>query len=222
MGVLDILFPKACFGCGKEGVYLCPDCLEKERLSSQICPRCFKISIKGGTHSDCLEPLGLDGLITFWRYRGAVRRAILAMKYKFASDIARELGRRLAGALKSDKTIKGKRVIIPIPIYKRRGNWRGFNQAEEIGKETANFLDWEFKNILVKVKPTIPQTGLSRRQREENLKGSFGAKGASISNYPNIILLDDVWTTGSTLKEACRILKEEGAEKIWGVAFARG
>src|SRR3990172_659100 len=110
MGVLDLLFPKVCFGCGKEGVYLCPNCLDKERLNTQFCPMCLKPSNRGVTHRDCKDGSGPDGLICFWRYRGAVRKAILTMKYKFASDIAQELGKHLADAFKSNTVpIRGKK-----------------------------------------------------------------------------------------------------------------
>ncbi len=225
MGVLDILFPKVCFGCGKEGVYLCPDCLEKESLNSQFCPRCLRLSDKGITHRACRQDLGLDGLISFWRYRGAVRKAILTMKYKFASDIALELGEHLSGALKSRPNfIKGSKVLIPIPVFKNRANWRGFNQAEVIGKTVAKDLGWKFKrDILIKVKSTAPQTGLSRKEREENLRESFEVnRNVLISDYPDIIILDDIWTTGSTLKEAVKALKRAGAKKVWGLALSRG
>lgn len=210
MGVLDVLFPKVCFGCHKEGVYLCPDCLEKEKIVGQ-------------NYSQRDIPY-LDGQISLFRYRGGVRKAILALKYKFASDIAKELGDHAARALRSVSVVKGKKIIIPIPIFKTRANWRGFNQAEEIARYLGEALGWEFrKDILLKVKPTAPQTGLSGRQRIENLKGSFDVNSkVSISLFPNIILFDDVWTTGSTLNEAGKALKENGAKKVWAITFARG
>ena len=209
MGILDVIFPKVCFGCHKEGVYLCGDCLEEERIVGQNFSR---------RNTPCL-----DGLVTLFRYRGGVRKAILALKYKFASDIAKELGVHAATALKSRSFVKGKKILIPIPVFKSRANWRGFNQAEEIARYLGKALGWEFrKDILLKAKPTAPQTGLSGRQRIENLKESFGVNPkAPISGFPNIILFDDVWTTGSTLIEACRTLKEKGAKNVWGITFAR-
>ncbi len=210
MSVLDILFPKVCFGCGKEGVYLCEGCLKKEEILIQ------NYSLKSTPY--------LDGLVTLFRYRGAVRKAILALKYKFASDIAGELGVHAAKVLKSRSFFQGERIIIPIPIYKNRANWRGFNQAEEIARHLGEALGWEFKkDILIKIKPTVPQTGLSATERVENLKESFGVNPkALVSSSPSIILFDDVLTTGSTLNEAAKVLKENGVKKIWGITFARG
>ena len=210
MSFLDVLFPKVCFGCGKEGVYLCPDCLQKEKIVNQ-------------NYSRRNTPY-LDGQISLFRYRGGVRKAILALKYNFASDIAKELGGHVAKTLKSRDFFKGKKIIIPIPVYKNRANWRGFNQAEEIARSLGEVLEWEVrKDILIKVRPTAPQTGLSGKQRIENLKGSFDVNpGVSISLFRNIILFDDVWTTGSTLNEAGKVLKENGVKKVWGIAFAKG
>lgn len=210
MGVLDILFPKVCFGCHKQGIYLCPDCLKKEEIVGQ-------------NYLPKSTPY-LDGLISLFRYRGGVRKAILALKYKFASDIAKELGVHAADVLKSRSFPKGKKILLPIPVFKTRANWRGFNQAEEIGGHLATALDWQFKtDVLLKIKPTTPQTGLSEKERTENLKGSFAINPqAYVSDYPHILLFDDVWTTGSTLKEAGKVLKEKGVKKVWGITFARG
>ena len=88
----------------------------------------------------------------------------------------------------------------------------------------AKALGWEFsKEALIKIKPTPAQTGLSGTERLENLKGSFTVNSKhAVSTYPNIILFDDVWTTGSTLNEAAKTLKENGAKAVWGITFARG
>ena len=208
MGVLDLIFPKACFGCGKEGFYVCEDCLRKEAIVDQI-------HLRNTPH--------LDGLVCLFKYRGAVRKAILALKYKFASDITKELGVHAANAIKSGKFFKGKNVVIPIPAYRTRENWRGFNQAEEIGRHMAKALGWEFsKEALIKKRPTPAQTGLSGTERLENLKGSFTVNSKhAVSTYPNIILFDDVWTTGSTLNEAAKVLKAAGAKQVWAFTAAR-
>jgi ComF family protein len=209
MGVLDILFPKICFGCGKEGIYLCPDCLKKEEIVEGYLPKSVPI---------------LNGLTSLYRYRGGVRKAILALKYKFAADIAKELGLHAAQAVKSEKTFpEGRKILIPIPIFKTRENWRGFNQTEEIGKALATTLGWGFRtDLLVKLKSTAPQTGLSGKRRIENLRSSFGVKPRTILGYSQVVLFDDVWTTGSTLNEAARVLQEAGAKQVWGLTLAKG
>ncbi|MCX6703995.1 MAG: hypothetical protein NTZ07_00965, partial [Candidatus Woesebacteria bacterium] len=121
--------------------------------------------------------------------------------------------------------IKG--VLVPIPIHWHRENVRGFNQSEEIGGQVAKQMGWEFNpEILVKIKPTFSQVELSVEQRKQNLKGVF----ALVSKFHNkvgyslpdsIILFDDVFTTGSTLNEAAKVLKRAGVGKVWGLTIAR-
>src|SRR3972149_8295136 len=91
MNLADILFPKSCLGCGRSGGYICENCLSKVRTPKPVCPECLKPSIDGMTHTKCLRPLGLDGLISLWNYEGVVRKAILALKYKYAEAITKEL-----------------------------------------------------------------------------------------------------------------------------------
>jgi predicted amidophosphoribosyltransferase len=85
-------------------------------------------------------------------------------------------------------------------------------------------LGWKFnKDVLIKTKATPAQTGLSGKQRLENLRGSFAVNPkVPFSSYPQVILFDDVWTTGSTLNEAAKVLKEKGVKAVWGVTFAKG
>jgi ComF family protein len=114
---------------------------------------------------------------------------------------------------------------VTIPVYRDRANWRGFNQAEEMGKIVAERLGLNFApNLLIKKRKTRPQTGLDKEKRLENLQGALAINPhslLSISHQP-LIILDDVWTTGATLKEAAKVLKRKGARVVWGLTFARG
>jgi predicted amidophosphoribosyltransferase len=97
--ILSAIFPKNCFGCKKAGRYICSSCLAKEEIRRQVCPVCKRASIDGMTHTKCLKPRSLGGLASFWKYEGPVRRAIVVMKYRFAFDIARQLGEVLSDRL---------------------------------------------------------------------------------------------------------------------------
>jgi len=224
MDILDIIFPKTCFGCGKKGIYLCVACLAREKLDWQICPICLKSSIIGKTHASCRKPLGLDGLFSPWSYKRAVRKAILTMKYRFAFDIAGELATHAAESLGAGfNPFPNRALLIPIPVYKDRKKWRGFNQAEEVGKRLASLLKWDFDpGLLFKGRKTLAQTGLTKEQRSQNLSAAFNLKGNPFPFNGPVILFDDVWTTGSTLKEACSVLKRKGVKKVWGLTLCRG
>ena len=113
--------------------------------------------------------------------------------------------------------------MVPIPLYWHRQNVRGFNQSEEIGKLMAQEMGWGFApDLLIKKRSTKSQVELSVSQRKENLQGVFIVSSPNIQNTnPNILLFDDVFTTGSTLKEVAKVLKRAGVEKVWGLTIAR-
>ncbi|SRR5258706_1142544 len=224
MSLIDLIFPKNCLNCGKSGKYICDSCLSKVGVLKPACPYCEKPSIDGFTHIKCQKKYGLDGLICPWKYEGIVRKAIPALKFKYATEVGKELSENFVSAIKSQYIkyyIPNTGVLVPIPIHWHRENVRGFNQSVEIGKRVAAEMGWGFtSNLLIKDKPTTSQVELSVEQRKQNLKGVFSLNtGTSLPN--SIILLDDVFTTGSTLHEAAKVLKKAGVEKVWGLTIAR-
>lgn len=225
MSFLDLIFPKTCLWCGKSGQYICPDCLGKVQFLKPACPYCEKPSIDGFTHTKCKKRCGLDGLISVWKYQGVVKKAITSLKYKYATEIVQELCGYYVPELNKlsvKSVLKNGYHLVPIPIHWHRKNDRGFNQSEEIGSVVAHEMGWKFEpDLLIRIKSTTPQAGLSVEDRRKNLRGVFSVN--SNIKYPvtNILLFDDVFTTGSTLHEACKILKRKGVEKVWGMTIAR-
>ncbi len=187
MNVIDFIFPKKCLECGREGKYICKDCIGK------VAP--------GGPKS-------------IWRYQGVVRKAIIALKYKFATQIADEL----VGYINLPQS---RICLVPIPSHWHKQNIRGFNQAELLGEKLAKKMGWKFlPNLLIKTRPTPPQVGLKGASRRQNLDGVFSLNsGFKIPN--SVLLFDDVFTTGSTLKEASKVLKVAGVKKVWCLTLAR-
>lgn len=203
MGIFDLISPPKCLTCHKEGKFICLNCLNKVKVP-MIC--------------------GQNYFISLWRYEGVVRKAILALKYKFVYQIAKELGNLASEEIKKGKfPLPQKSVLTPIPLFWYRQNWRGFNQAEEIGKIISRNLGWKFvPDLLLRTKNTPSQTELGREKRQENVKDIFvfnpKYKGKKIGS---LILFDDVLTTGSTLKEGVNVLKESGIKKVRGLTLAR-
>jgi len=231
MFLLNLFFPKHCLGCGQEGVYFCPNCQKGIKpLSFQICPVCQQSSINGSTHSFCQCEDNLDGLIVLFPYQGILKKALSKLKYYFVTSLVEEFTRLILGKSKiplglSEKVFKNKVILLPIPLLKQRQNWRGFNQTELLGRKIAKYYGWELRtDFLIRWKSTPPQVGLKSKQREINLKEVFIFNPKIVVNdflKVNIILFDDVWTTGSTLKEAAKVLKKAGFKKVFGLTICR-
>jgi ComF family protein len=215
MNIIDIFFPRKCFGCGTNGFYLCPECIRGARVPKLACPKCNGLSQDGAAHIRCRDIVGLDGRVSLWKHTRGIRKAIAGMKYKFAFEIAKELAEHAAKKITEEKLFFPENsVLVPIPLYWHRKNWRGFNQSEEIGKLISKKLGWGFdRDLLVRKASKKPQAGLKREKRKTNIKGVFSLMKSPDKNMP-IILFDDVWTTGSTVKEATRILKEKGVKRV--------
>ncbi|MDD5145524.1 MAG: phosphoribosyltransferase family protein [Candidatus Pacebacteria bacterium] len=113
-------------------------------------------------------------------------------------------------------------VLIPVPVTKKRKKLRGFNPSEEIAKELAKNLNLPLlADCLIKIKETRPQMELSAEERMENIKGVFAVENAEKIKDKKILLVDDVYTTGSTMEECAGALKGSGAFEVWGVVVAR-
>jgi len=210
MAVLDFVFPKFCLECKSPGKYLCPLCLERVRPARpHRLPRGFS---------------GLDRVFSAWQYQGVIRKTILALKYRFGRDITWELTSAFASEIKERRFWPKKAVLVPIPLHPRRQRWRGFNQSEEIGKILAQEMGWDFESRFLERKiARAPQMELKGKARRENIRGVFavGPLKPAANDKRFFILFDDVWTTGSTVKEAAQVLKKGGASKVWGLTIAR-
>lgn len=226
MDIISFIFPKKCLECGSVGKYICRDCISQIQKPVEICINCKRLAIDGKTHKKCINPQGIDAFMSFWKYKGVIRKALIKIKYNYALEISHELADHMVFNMKKYKSIFPKNpLLIPIPLHRRRKNLRGFNQAEEMGKLLATKLGGDFvSNALVRKKMTKPQTELKGRKRKDNVRGAFSLNkenSSIVSRYKSLIIFDDVFTTGSTIKEAAKELKKNGANEVWGITIAR-
>ncbi len=222
MRLLDFLFPPRCVGCKKIGSYICQNCRASIVFRDQLCPACDKPAIDGMTHPKCLTAWGLERVVSICKYQGVVEKAIKQLKYQFVSDTAQTLISLIppSAYLLIPKTA----VLYPIPLHKDRLKWRGFNQAQKLAQILAPKLKIKLiSGLLIRTQKRTPQADVrSRQNRIKNAQGLFTLSPAvSISQYPNILLFDDVWTTGATMKEAAKVLKRVGVQKVYGLTIAR-
>lgn len=222
--ILDLLFPRICIGCSKIGVYVCSSCLNKFKLREEtICPECAKPSVFGRTHPKCQRPTGLDGLWAGFAYKGMIKTLLGKFKYQFVTDVSQTII-ELATSLPDWNNFPAEpRLVVPIALHKSRLRDRGFNQAAIIGKNISRYLDWPYSDsILVRNRKTRPQMQLKRKDRLSNLRGAFTYIGPTKALLGvDVLLVDDVWTTGSTMREAAKVLKRQGAKSVWGWVVAR-
>ncbi|EKD56575.1 MAG: ComF [uncultured bacterium] len=249
--VLDLLFPKYCVGCGEESKWLCSKCADKIILiKTPTCPTCQKITKNGQFCSRCRTKTSLTGVMVAAYYgEGPLKEAIHTFKYDGIFDLAKDLGKILLTRLthiplplirlaserpefhRRTKWNMGNVVIIPIPLHKKRQAKRGFNQAELLAKqlkiknEKLKTKNWTIiTNKLIRHKyQKKSQAELSGKARRINLKESFSWVGDKNELKGKIILLvDDVYTTGSTLNECAKVLRREaGASQVWGLVLAK-
>lgn len=228
--VADLLFPKTCFDCKKYGSYFCDECIKDIKQTELVCPFCERASLGGVVHAVCKRKFGLDGLWSLGVYEGSLRTAIQKLKYKWVSEVAKELiditieywAKNSPILLDRIKKDQGKSwVITAVPLYPTRERWRGFNQSELLAKLFAQKLGLKYENLLKRIRNTTPQMKLLSHQRKQNIKNAFSLDTKYLPLSPNIILIDDVWTTGSTLKECCYVLKRAGVKTVWALTIAR-
>ena len=221
---LDLLFPRRCVSCQKFGDYICQVCVKKIKfLKNQFCPVCVRSSISGATHPKCATHYSIDGLISLAEFSGPARAAIIKLKYKLVSDLAAKLVNLTVDNLWRQSYLpEVKFILVPVPLHCQRENWRGFNQAAEIGKKLAEKLNLEYgEDYLIRVKNTKPQVDLDAKLRKKNVVGAFKVVNRRRVKNKNFLIVDDMVTTGATIKNCASCLKRAGARQVWGLTFAR-
>jgi len=226
--ILDILFPRRCVGCSKLGSYFCSKCIAQIEITKhQICPVCEKWAIDGATHPRCKTKYTIDGLTSFFHYDGVIQQAVKLLKYRFVSDLAKEFVDLIPSSYLQFLILNFKfLILIPIPLHPSRFRFRGFNQAEILGKLIASKLNISVRtDILKRAKKTTPQVEMKdRKKRLTNMGNAFAINHLAMKQLGNgaVLLFDDVFTTGATLRSAANVLKRAGAKKVWGIVMAHG
>lgn len=165
--------------------------------------------------------------VAYGSYSDNLRELIHLLKYDQVLPATKVLGKFLAEAIaKLEPQFESKQVlVVPVPLYKGKRRQRGFNQAESITRVALKCRNSELfvlrPKVLERVRPTKSQIGLTRHQRRENMRGAFGMARADEVSGREILLTDDVFTTGTTVAECARVLLRAGASKVWVATVAR-
>lgn len=224
--LLRIVLPPRCLLCGAPGVDgrdLCAGCVGDLMINTPCCPRCaLPLEVSAPLCGECLqrEPPFAAAWAPF-RYDHPLD--LLETRFKFGRDLA--AGRVLAELMVLRASIDAPvrpALLIPVPLHRARLRERGYNQALELAKPLAQALGIALRHdLLVRSKATPPQTGLDAKARRKNLRGAFAlAPNAALPTH--VVLFDDVMTTGTTLREAARVLLRAGVARVdvWALARA--
>jgi competence protein ComFC len=231
VSLLDLIFPKYCVNCRKIGDYICPNCFAFLSFDfSMICLICNKGSIDGLTHPGCKTKYAIDGVFCAVSYKKMVKKLIYNFKYKpYLTDLRKSLVELFYESIIQQEIFQkayefppaGGPILVPIPLHQRKLKQRGYNHSELLGQGLAEKLNLKLVDAMQRIKETKSQFGLNLKERKENLKNAFVLSSKFKVQGPNVFLVDDILTTGSTLSEAAKILKKNGAKKVWGLVFAR-
>ena len=236
--LISLLYPRRCPVCGgivaKNGgksFLICQECVDKlSPVCQPVCKRCGKEVLGSRTEfcPDCLRhPKTFDGGAALFNYNDAARSSMAAVKYKnkreyldfYSQAIVSRYGKWLS-FLKPDS-------LVPVPVHPSRRRKRGFNQAEEMAVRMSSLTGIPVEaDLLIRVRKTLPQKELNPTERLKNLSSAF-ALGSFYKMHPEklprcVILIDDIYTTGSTMEACTRILKGAGVKKVYVMSICIG
>ena len=213
--ILNLIYPQTCGICGKIATNsLCKKCeieLKKQEESQII-----------GNNKEEIENKNFDELIYIFKYEGQIRKLILDYKFNEKSYIYLTFVNFLLKNKKIFEKIKNYDTIIPVPISKKRNKTRGYNQSLLIAKEIAQQTNLELvNNCLIKTKNIIEQSKLNKEDRTKNIQGVYELKNKKMIENKKILLIDDIYTTGSTVNECSKILRKGNPSKIGILVLAK-
>ncbi|NSW83223.1 MAG: ComF family protein [Syntrophothermus sp.] len=232
--LFDLVFPhNTCALCRKPGLYWtgrpwCEECdrkLEATRENRPVCDRCGKYLCGGDSQcQDCSEqapPFFIARAVG--PYEKCYKVAVKLLKFMCRGYIAVRMGRMMAEVVKNEPRYWPLDLVIPVPISQPNLMKRGFNQSEVLARNVAKALGLKMlPDVLVRVRETPSQRELTKEERQQNLKGAFDVRDCEKIRGKNILLVDDVYTTGSTAKECATVLLDAGANRVSVITWASG
>jgi competence protein ComFC len=229
--IASLVYPPTCTICAASvGLreYLCADCdAQLSRIVSPFCAKCSEpfdgaITTSFSCANCAHRVLFFDAAVSAYRSRGIARHVILNFKYGKQIHLRHLVGRWLIAAF-DDPRLRDRRfdIIVPVPLHPARLRERGFNQAALLADQLGRYLSVPVRPVLQRVRFTTTQTAFDRAERIQNLRHAFRLRKNRDVRKLDVLLIDDVLTTGSTLSECARVLKENGAHLVYAATAAR-
>jgi ComF family protein len=218
---LDLLFPRYCINCGREGDFICEQCrLSLTCITPPICDKCGRPLSGKGTCNRCIsEQNDIDGIRAPFSFEGLVRQCIHKFKYENIRALSGSLSIFLYDCLKNNAISAD--VIVPVPLHPLRLRERGYNQSGLLARELGRLSGLPvIENHLVRCLHTFPQaqsSGIDERRR--NIENAFKCLDRRLQGK-EVLVIDDVATSGSTMNICARELKANGVALVWGLVVA--
>ncbi|RKY54501.1 MAG: hypothetical protein DRP89_04885 [Candidatus Neomarinimicrobiota bacterium] len=217
---LDFVYPATCMYCGAKlggGKQICSDCWDELFSSMKLT---FQKNRADFHH--LIGEIFFDEVVTCWSYTPEIGKLVHRIKYQRGKKLAVLIGNMVGEALKDYSEEWRDGIIVPVPLHKVRYRERGYNQSNLLSAAIASKLFLQtLPDFLVRYRNTSTQTKLSAEERQKNVEGAFGLREINLVAGKQVVLVDDVITTGATMNSCASVLKEAGAKKIVGIALAR-
>ncbi len=228
--VLNLIYPLQCFICGspipvEKGGYVCDKCKESFVFlkGEEICQICGKPQVSSLCW-DCRQNVySFDRARSVALYEGNWREMIHLFKYRNFPYLSSFFAPYLEEALSFHPFLKDVDLIIPVPLHWKEKWRRGYNQSLLLARQISRITGIEVReDLLFKKRNTPSQVSLSAEERRRNVKGVFSVRRGRELKGRRVLLVDDVFTTGATVNECAKVLKERGVEKVFVLTLARG
>lgn len=214
----SLFAPLACVRCGKEGAATCASCLKDIVITKNpSCYMCNRLTDSWKVCPSCRYRTKLRGAIIASHYEGHIKELILMLKYQRTYSVAGLLAKIINNQIDTAASFN---LITSVPAASKHARSRGYNQAELIAKALAKYTGINYRETLARLGQSR-QVGTERNKRIKQMRGSMYAGRQKHINGARILLVDDVITTGATVTEAARVLKQAGAKYIWAAAAAK-
>ncbi len=228
--ILKLFWPEICPFCGKvsrKGI--CKACQKKVNnllIEQPICMKCGKPVRKEEQEycSDCASVHHyFDEGRALWLHKPPVNQSIYQFKYHNQRSFGEYYARKMYERYERKIRVWKPDVIVPIPLHRKRKRIRGYNQSQIIAKELAVFTGIPVNStILKRIRYTDPQKKLDHRTRKKNLSNAFQITEECIDGIKTVLLIDDIYTTGNTIDEAAKKLKQAGVQKVFFLSVSIG
>lgn len=208
--IKKLVFPTVCGICGKiENEALCPICRKKLDLLDK-------------TNIEIMQDKSFSKHAYIFKYEGIIRENLINYKFNEQSYLNETFENIIIKNEKICRFIKSYDIIIPVPIHKKRYKERGYNQTELIATRIAKNLGIQaITDVLIKVKNNKPQSELTKAEREQNIKNVYIIQNKQKIKNKAILIIDDIYTTGNTVNECSKIIKQAGAREIAVLTLAK-